>query len=292
MRATISPVKPRETASGLHRINVRSIAMERAFNEGAGCDLRRRESAAMHSDGSFRFERLRHVESTQSTNDDMARILGTPEAAGLTIVAAYQTKGNGRKGRRWIAPPGTALLFTTALPHPLPAQHLWIVPFWTALAVRSALSRFGVETRLQWPNDVLLRERKVCGILCISRVTGDVAFAACGVGINVRRFPDADAMDPPPAFTQDAGCVDSVGILDAVLREFDSSLPLLSDSTTLAASWERAAALPGTRYRIVPDDGTAPFEATALRLDDDGSLVVRDLRGERNVSMADVRVAR
>lgn len=237
---------------------------------------------------------VRHTAETASTNDDVARELGTPEGRGLVLVTDYQTQGAGRKGRRWIAPAGSALLFTAALPESVATATLWAIPFWTALAVRDALATFGISVTLQWPNDLLLAGRKAAGILCISRVAGDRAFVGCGVGINVRRIedPGLEAIVPPAAFLSDCRDVERAALLQAILAEFERTLPLLATPATVAARWERAAGLPGVRYRILADEEAAPFEAVALRLLDGGSLLVNDGRRERVVTLADARILR
>lgn len=237
---------------------------------------------------------IRHTAETNSTNEDVARELGTPGGDGLVVVADFQRRGTGRKGRPWVAPAGSALLFTAALPRSVPLDVLWVVPFWTALAVGDAMAAFGVTATLQWPNDLLLAGRKVGGILCISRVCGDRAHVGCGVGINLRRVDDPALRDlePPPAFLSDRIDVDASTLLDAILLQFERSLALLDAPATIAERWQRAANVPGVRYRILADDATDPFEATALRLAENGSLVVDDGRGERTVSLADARILR
>ena len=133
------------------------------------------------------FAAVRYLAETGSTNEDAAAFLGDPEQAGLTIVAEHQTRGVGRKGRSWIAPPGSSLLFTTILPEPIPASEIWTVSFWTALAVRAGLERHEIATDLHWPNDLLVRPRKIAGILCTSRIVGAHAYVACGIGVNLVR---------------------------------------------------------------------------------------------------------
>jgi BirA family biotin operon repressor/biotin-[acetyl-CoA-carboxylase] ligase len=244
--------------------------------------------------GGSPFSSITYVAETGSTNDDAAKLLGDPRHFGLSIVAERQTRGSGRKGRTWIDLPGTSLLVTTVLPQAIAAPGLWAVPFWTALALRSALARNGVATTLHWPNDLLVPQHgKVAGILCVSRVTGEAAWVACGIGVNVRRSPAAQAgIEPAPAFCDDVASVDRARLLLALLREYDASLDLLSDPRATAARWESAAGLPGARYRILRDGENDGFEAVALRLADDGGLVVeRDGRTE-TVNLADARALR
>jgi BirA family biotin operon repressor/biotin-[acetyl-CoA-carboxylase] ligase len=242
-----------------------------------------------------RFSQIRRVESTGSTNDDMAKILGEPQARGLTLVSNYQTNGAGRKGRAWIAPPGSALLFTTALPNPIPARDLWSVPFWIGLAVHDGLEDFGIATQLQWPNDVLLEGAKVAGILCISRVAGAKAWVACGVGLNVARPAEPGALadiDPAPAFLSDVREFDRGELLDTILRRADASYTMLASPEKIARAWERAAGIPGARYRLRLDGSDERLEGAAVQLGAAGELAVDCHDGRHVISQADARVLR
>jgi BirA family transcriptional regulator, biotin operon repressor / biotin---[acetyl-CoA-carboxylase] ligase len=240
------------------------------------------------------FGSISYVEETASTNADAAALLGDARFAGHTIVAEYQRHGAGRKGRSWEAAAGTALLFSTILPREIGTEKLWVVPFWVALAIRHALSECGVATTLRWPNDLMLGERKIAGVLCQSSVTGLTARVACGVGINVYRWIDAEALVvPPPAFCDDVATVDRRTLLRCVLLECARSLPTLDDPARPSAEWNAAAELPGKRYRIQPDAGGAAFDATAQGLADGGGLrVIRDDGTSQTISLADARVLR
>jgi BirA family biotin operon repressor/biotin-[acetyl-CoA-carboxylase] ligase len=236
---------------------------------------------------------IRYVPETASTNADAGALLGDPSAAGLTIVAEHQTQGAGRKGRSWIAQPGTSLLFTTILPRALPAGDLWIVPFWTVLAVRGALLECGIPVTIVWPNDLLAGAGKVAGVLCTSRVAGDAAWTACGVGINVHRPERPSDVEPPPAYCDDVAEVGRAPLLRAVLLAFGASLEALANPQHVARLWESAAGVPGARYRLLKDGEREPFDATALRLSTGGGLVVvRDDGTRDTVALADVRALR
>ena len=240
---------------------------------------------------------VRPVGETGSTNDDAAKLLGEPDAAGLVLVADYQTAGHGRRARSWVAPRGSALLFTAILPERLPARALWALPFWTALGVADGIETVcGLRVALQWPNDLLLEGRKCCGILCISRVAGSEAWAGCGVGINVVR-PQADpALEhivPPPAFLSEfAPAVRRELLLAGILAAFERRAPELADPAAIARAWEQCAGLAGTAYRILIDGSAEPIDAVALRLGEDGELVVSEGHAIRSIALADARVVR
>ena len=241
------------------------------------------------------FARVRWLERTGSTNDDIAALLGTPEAAGLTIVADFQERGSGRKGRTWVAPASASLLFTSALPEPIASADLWSVPFWVALGVRRAMVDSGVPVTLQWPNDLLLDGRKIAGILCVSRVIGNEAWVGCGVGINVLRVtdPQLEEIVPPPAFCSDATTITREALLEKILHAFSATYEQLRTPHNIARRWEHAAGLPGVPYRMLVDGEKEIIDVTAVRLATGGGLVVQtSSKIERTINLADARVQR
>jgi BirA family biotin operon repressor/biotin-[acetyl-CoA-carboxylase] ligase len=242
-----------------------------------------------------RFADVRYVTQTTSTNADAQALLGDAETFGTTIVAEHQTAGVGRKGRRWFAPPGSALLFTTILPRAIDAAALWAVPFWIALGVSSGVEQAcGVALELVWPNDLHMRGGKTGGILSVARITGSDAWVGCGIGLDVLRphsDPDLDALEPQPVFLDQLNPrAEREALLIAILRAFDRSFEDLDDPAGVIARWEQRAQLAGTIYRYRNDADGIEREGIAQRIGARGSLIVRDANGERAVDMADVRV--
>jgi len=241
------------------------------------------------------FSRIRYLRSTSSTNDDAAELLGDPSAFGTTIVAEEQTRGAGRKGRTWTAQPGTSLLMTTILPRALPAANLWVVPFGVAICVRRALSTHAIPSELHWPNDLLVGGKKIAGILCVSRIVGERAWVAAGVGINVHRPRDgAPTIVPPPAFCDDLDpAIDRATLLRDLLLNYDVWNEALRMPQRVARLWERMAGLPGKRYRILKDSEDIPVDVTAISLANDGSLIVEHDTGRREaIALGDARALR
>jgi BirA family biotin operon repressor/biotin-[acetyl-CoA-carboxylase] ligase len=119
-----------------------------------------------------------YVESTPST-----QFLIPPDASeGTLVVAGQQSAGRGRLGRRWLAPAGTSLLCSLQLRPDVPGERL---PELTGIAARACAGAIaavsGLEPKLKFPNDVLLGERKVAGVLAEAR-EGRVVL---GIGVNV-----------------------------------------------------------------------------------------------------------
>jgi len=250
---------------------------------------------ALRRTGGFSAIDLR--DQTASTNADAAARLGERDANGVTIFADYQQAGAGRKGRRWIAAPQTALLFTTILREPLDVGSLWAVPFWTALAVADAIeAAAGVRVALKWPNDLLLGDAKCCGILCVSRVAGDRAYVGCGVGIDVIRPGEPHVVagiEPPPAFLRDvAPALEREALFAAILDRFDADESALHQPDAIARRWETRAALDGTPYHVYLDADGLQRRGIARRLGPAGELMLDIDGAETAIDLADARVVR
>ncbi len=243
--------------------------------------------------GGSRFSDVRYVAQTGSTNDDMTPLLARGDTAGATLVAEEQSAGRGRRaGRTWIARPGTALLFTTVLPAAVDTAHLWAVPFWVALAVADGILQSNVHVDLRWPNDLFVNERKVAGILCVSRVIGASAHVGCGVGVNVVR-PQAKALaaiEPPPAFLSDVGSrVFREVVLADILHAFERRLASLHAPESTKRAYEERAELAGARYRVRLDADGTELDGVARGLGPEGALRL-DVDGvEHVVALADAR---
>jgi BirA family transcriptional regulator, biotin operon repressor / biotin---[acetyl-CoA-carboxylase] ligase len=240
------------------------------------------------------FADVRYEPRTGSTNDDATPLLARSDTLGTTLVAEEQTAGRGRKaGRTWIAPPGSGLTFTTILPTSLPAADLWAVPFWVALCVADGITQAcGVHAGLRWPNDLFVNDHKMAGILCVSRIAGEVAHVGCGVGINVFR-PHGDelaALPAPPAFLADAAPhVLREIVLAEVLLAFERRLAALHAPAAVARTYEERAALAGARYRVRIDLGEVELEGVARGLGPEGTLRLDAGGTEHTISLADAR---
>jgi len=128
----------------------------------------------------------RHAEldSTNRLAADLARA-GAPE--GVVVVADHQTAGRGRLGRTWEAPPGSSLLMTVVLRPALDAGRLHLATMAVALAVADACADVaGFAPELEWPNDLVVHDRKLAGILAEAGFEGNAPrWVVVGIGLNV-----------------------------------------------------------------------------------------------------------
>ena len=126
-------------------------------------------------------------ESLDSTNTACFRLGEEGLAEGALVLAEYQKKGRGRMGRHWASPKGKNILLSVLLRPVLPPAEVSKITLLVAVSVAKTLDRaYSVKTGIKWPNDILYRERKLCGILTEMAAESDrVNFAVAGVGLNV-----------------------------------------------------------------------------------------------------------
>lgn len=238
----------------------------------------------------FRF--YERVTSTQDLARDWA--LSDPDLpSGALVIAEEQTAGRGRQGRAWHTPPGAALALSMILrPHLTPDQ----LPRMTMLggvAVAAMLSPLlGDAVALKWPNDVLIRGRKVCGILSEATWEGDrMGPIVLGIGINVRvDFAGTDLEGRATSLETELGRpVDRHTLLANLVGHLLHWSRRVQDPILIDV-WRGWLKTLGRRVTVYPQlDGGAAFEGLAEAVDDSGALIVRLDSGEqRRIIAADV----
>jgi BirA family biotin operon repressor/biotin-[acetyl-CoA-carboxylase] ligase len=220
---------------------------------------------ALAPDG-WRLEVLPEADSTNAVVTERAR---AGEAAGLVVVAEVQTAGRGRLDRSWVSPPRAGLTFSVLLRPDLPPVRWPWLPLWTGLAVVTALrDRAGVDAELKWPNDVLVRGRKLCGVLAEVPESGAVVL---GIGLNVtttqEELPDERATSLRLA---GARTTDRDTLLRAVLRSLSV---VLADTHAAAETYRERCGTIGRQVRVELPAGHV-VEGLAEAVDEDGRLLV------------------
>jgi len=237
------------------------------------------------------WRQLAVVEATDSTNADLAAAARSGPSEGATVlVAEHQRAGRGRLGRGWQAPARSALTFSV-LVHPRLSATRWPwLPLLTGVAVAEAVRRTAeVDAVLKWPNDVLVDDRKLAGVL-LERVDTPAGPAAIlGVGLNV----SATRTElPVPTATSlallDAACTDRQPVLLAVLRILQALYgEWVDDLDGLHASYVHRCSTLGRQVRVDLPDGSA-VTGVAESIDAGGRLVVTTGAGRRVLAAGDV----
>jgi BirA family transcriptional regulator, biotin operon repressor / biotin---[acetyl-CoA-carboxylase] ligase len=133
---------------------------------------------------------LHYRESLESTNELAYQLAMEGAAHGEVVIADQQTRGKGRRGRSWSSPPGKNLYCSIILRPELAPQRAPELTLVTAVAVAASLREFGAQVKIKWPNDLLLNQLKVGGILTeLSAEQDRIHFAVVGVGVNLNAEP-------------------------------------------------------------------------------------------------------
>src|SRR3954463_15424461 len=124
-------------------------------------------------------------DSIDSTNTEALKQAHLGADEGLCVIAKQQTAGRGRQGRVWISPKDSGLYISVVLRPLIEAKYVSLITLTAAVAVFDALAEMGLEPDIKWPNDILINEKKICGILA-ETINTDKGFAVVvGIGINV-----------------------------------------------------------------------------------------------------------
>jgi BirA family biotin operon repressor/biotin-[acetyl-CoA-carboxylase] ligase len=196
--------------------------------------------------------------------------------SGSLVIADEQTRGRGRMGRGWYAPPNTALMLSYVL-HPIPDE-LTYVGMMGALAVCEAVETFDVQAGIKWPNDVQIDGRKLCGVLPEAAWQGDkLRGVVLGIGLNVRiDFSNTPFEATAISLETTVGRVDWVDLLLRLLERLDDWAARLS-SDDLFEAWRARLVMLGKQVNISNANGTV--HGIAESVDRQGGLLVRDETG-------------
>jgi BirA family transcriptional regulator, biotin operon repressor / biotin---[acetyl-CoA-carboxylase] ligase len=230
------------------------------------------------------------VPSTDSTNLDVARMAAAGAEHGLVLAAEYQRSGRGRLDRTWSSPPRAGLTFSVLLrPAAEPARWSWL-PLLAGLAVAEALSAPpGVDVALKWPNDLLVGDGKVGGIL--AERTGDAV--VIGIGVNVTtsaaELPVATATSLALAGSAD---LDRTSLLVRILTRLAfryEAWNTPSGDPGLRGAYASSCSTIGREVRVELSAGAPPtVTGLATGIDDEGRLLVAVGSESRAVAAGDV----
>ncbi len=202
-----------------------------------------------------------------STNDEAWARSSDPRVVG--VAADTQTGGRGRRGRAWCSPQGCGLYLSLLVRPHFGAEHAGALPLLAGLCVAELARSLDAEPRLKWPNDVLVGDLKLAGVLCEARVEGRQLVAVVGVGLNLRAPPEGYPADvPATALGTDLAAREVAARLSA--RFFDALAALPGDApiAALRPRWQALGPPLGALMR------QAEVVGAYAGLDDTGGLLL------------------
>jgi BirA family biotin operon repressor/biotin-[acetyl-CoA-carboxylase] ligase len=219
-----------------------------------------------------------------STSTDLKRRLGTGLGPGAVVVADMQEKGRGRRGNVWHSPGEGNLYLSLAVAVPEPFQkNLPLLPLAAGIAIWDAVGRIGdVVPKLKWPNDLLVSERKLAGILCESRDTSKrpvVAIVGLGVNIGTKTFPNELNEIATSMKNLSGGPIDAAVLAARWVAGLEQWTRLIGKGkkSELVDAWCERAEPFGRRVRV------GDVEGETVDVAEDGRLILQKDNGDQTV---------
>lgn len=235
-----------------------------------------------------RWRQIEVVASTGSTNADLADLARRGAASGTVLVSAHQSTGRGRFDRVWEAPPDTAAAISVLVRPQAPLESWGWLSMVAGMAVTDALrSVAALDAGLKWPNDVLVDERKICGILSEVVQTGDGPAAVVGMGVNIALT--ADQLPVPTATSVRLAGSDAAAtpLVAGVLGAFDHWYAQWDAGDSLAPAYRDRCLTIGLEVDVHVRPGQV-VSGLATGVDDWARLIVDTPTGPQPFAAGDV----
>jgi BirA family biotin operon repressor/biotin-[acetyl-CoA-carboxylase] ligase len=233
-------------------------------------------------------------DSLPSTNLEAARRASEGALEGLCIVSREQTAGRGRLARRWVSPKDAGLYFSILFRPQFPQSEWPMLTLMAAVAVHEALlDACAVEADIKWPNDLLVNEKKICGILAETVETSSGRAVVVGIGINLTNHshPEASELEAIAVETVTGRSEQVEVVLTALIADLAKYYGVLNEPggrEIIIEAWcERSSYAEGKVVSLTDSEGS--FVGTTRGLECDGALRVETYDGKiRLVRAGDV----
>ena len=224
---------------------------------------------------------IKYYDSIASTMDVAFQLGIEGVAEGTVVCAESQSKGKGRLGRSWASPKGKGIYMSVILRPQLASTDAAKLTLLSAVATCEAINNlFDVQAKIKWPNDILVDQKKIAGILTeLSAEMDRVRFVVIGIGVNV----NASLSQLPHNATSlknETGQKNSrVKLVQEILRSLEKWYGGLSEQgfDRVIARWKELSSTIGRRVRVADLNGD--IEGEAIDLDEYGGLIIKSSNG-------------
>ena len=225
----------------------------------------------------------RFLSKTDSTNAEIERSLSADSLEeNLVVIADSQTKGKGRLGRVWHSEPKTGIYLSTLIRPDITPEQLPILTLMAGLATVIAVNEFiSQPALLKWPNDLLLKGKKVAGILCeYHSIKTPAVIIGIGINVNQVQFP-AGLKDIATSLKLEFGKdINRTALIKSLIAQLDLQYNEFQNNKVRALldNWTRNTDLFGKSISL--NKGNQLINGEAIRLDNHGRLVILNDSGK------------
>ena len=220
--------------------------------------------------------RIYYMDEVKSTQDIAIEMATNPLENGTVIIAKTQTHSRGREDKKWISPSGGIWMSIIIKPDFEPINST-LVPACISLAIANAIqSIIGISVNLKWPNDIMINDDKVAGILVDSVMIQEIiSYMVIGIGINL----NVNAKEISKNISESVGVANlnysgsRIEFIQTILRNIESTLDMIGkDNDKIINDWTSLSSTIGRMVTVTTLQST--ITGKALRLDPDGALVL------------------
>lgn len=205
-------------------------------------------------------------------------------ADGTVVITDQQSTGRGRHGREWYSEAGQDLLLSIVLK---PTEAISSMPMMLAAVavVRTVESFITSDVSIKWPNDVLINNRKVCGVLAESFHTNGSTTYVLGIGLNVNSTPSQNSKLGSRAISLREcthSALERTTVLNVLLHQLDDLYCLPDYNATIFNNWLSKLSIVGSEVEVAlgsPPGKSGTVRGLVEQVDMEGQLVIRDGRG-------------
>ena len=226
-----------------------------------------------------------YFDSIDSTQNQALKMADEPANNGTVIIAAKQTGGKGRSGRKWISPKGGIWLSIILQPK-FDISITTLFPIASALALSNALEKtLKISPELKWPNDLTIKGKKIAGMLVdVSLESNRIENMVLGVGINFdvdtkqieKILKNSSNFYGVASLSEQKNKIKPIQLVQTFLAELEKIYDLLNKKQTkkIISEWTKRSSTIGKN--VVLDTRDGKIKGKALKIDEDGALVVSD----------------
>jgi BirA family biotin operon repressor/biotin-[acetyl-CoA-carboxylase] ligase len=242
---------------------------------------------------------IHHFHIIDSTNSKAYELALNGAEEGEVVIAESQKKGRGRLGRQWFSPFFSNLYLSIILRPKIPPYQASLITLMAAVAAAEAIYKFSrLEPLIKWPNDILLRGRKVAGLLNeIHSEMDRIHFVILGVGVNLnmdRKMFSKEIREVATSLKIEMGqTISRKAFLQSLLQELEEwyEIFLKEGATPVLKAWRERAQIKGRPVKVTSFGET--LVGVAIDVDSDGVLILETEQGERKrVVAGDVEYSR
>ncbi|MFH1782760.1 MAG: biotin--[acetyl-CoA-carboxylase] ligase [Candidatus Omnitrophota bacterium] len=212
-----------------------------------------------------------------STNDAAYRLALSGEKEGSIVISESQTKGRGRLGRNWVSPKDKGAYFSVILrPDIMPRETSFITLFSSLAICKTIREKIGLSAVIKWPNDVLINNNKICGILTeMNGETDKINFVIIGIGININTKKELLPEGASSLMEEKGSFIPRVDLVKEIFRNIDRYYKHFIDEKRglILREYKTLSAILDKRIKVSYHNRL--IQGHAIDIDNEGALIIR-----------------